>query len=99
MNEPKVYVPKSSAKQVSERLLKISFKAAEFRDFMNQHINDKGYIKLCISPRRETGQYGDTHCIWLDTWKPGNKEGFPKQPQPTAEQQSLPNKETDDVPF
>lgn len=97
--DPKIYVPKCSAKQVpNTTILKLSFKAKELRDFLNEHVNEKGYVNLCVTPRREVGQFGDTHCVWLDTWKPGNKEGFRRAAQPAEQQQTLPDNSSD-VPF
>lgn len=75
MNEQaKVYVPRSSAKQITfqsgKTIMKVSFHAQTMIDFLKQHANEKGYVNLGLSERKEPGKYGDTHCLWLDTWKP-----------------------------
>ena len=38
--------------------------------FANENANANGYVNLNIKPRREVGQYGDTHSVQLDTWEP-----------------------------
>ena len=51
-------------------------------DGMKEHfenygfITDKGMhkIKLILSKRREEDQYGNTHYITLNTWKPESRE-------------------------
>lgn len=84
MSETKTYVPKSSVKEVTfqsgKSILKLSLKAKEVAGFLMANANDKGYVSLGISQRKAVGQYGDTHCLWLDTWKPDpNRQ---RQPQP-----------------
>ncbi len=37
---------------------------------LQQYANEKGYVNLTMSKRRETGQYGDTHYFTLNDWKP-----------------------------
>lgn len=73
MAEQKTYV-KCSAKehtfQDGGKILKLSFSVAELIKFAEQHKNEKGYLNLIVAARREPGQYGDTHCVSLDTWKP-----------------------------
>ena len=51
-------------------------------DGMKEHfekygfITDKGMhkIKLIVSERREADQYGNTHYVTIDTWKPESQE-------------------------
>ena len=104
MAEQKTYVPRSSAKEITfqtsgKTILKLSFKASEFVEFIKSHTNAKGYLNLGVSARRETGPYGDTHCVWLDTWQPKAKTDQPEKtsgyipPEPET-----PAKE-DDIPF
>lgn len=110
----KIYVPKSSAKSKTfdsgKTIIKLSFKAADLVDFINQHANEKGYINFGVSERRNVSQYGDTHCIWLDTWQPSAKSADQKPRTLSREevQQGLrevansvkpSTPETDDVPF
>lgn len=104
MNEPKKYVPKSSAKAVSFQsggsLIKIGFNADMLIEFVKANTNDRGYINLVVAERREPSQHGDTHSVYLDTWKP--KEGGQKSARPAAStppNRYAPPTETDESPF
>ena len=74
MAEQKTYVPKSRAKlvqfQSGGNLMRLSFHAETLAQFIRDNTNDKGYITLCVTERRQPSQYGDTHCVWLDRWQP-----------------------------
>jgi hypothetical protein len=65
---------KCSAKQKSfsngGSILTIGVKVEDLIAFAKQHANDRGYLNLVISERRETGKYGDTHSVTLDTFTP-----------------------------
>ncbi len=99
-NNTTTYVPGSSAKSRDTQfgeVIKLSFKAKEFADFVKANANEKGYINLEVSPRKEVGQYGDTHSVKLDNWVP--KEGAPSKPaasKPAPKKQAPPE---DDIPF
>lgn len=94
----KVYVPKSSAKEITfqksgKTILKLGFKSKELVEFIRTHTNPNGYINLGISRRREVSKYKDTHCIWLDTWQPEQSQKPQSEPQPPTDNAG------DDVPF
>jgi len=59
------------------RVLNISVKAEELVAFATAHANNRGYLNLVISSRRETGQYGDTHSVKLDTFVPKTNADAP----------------------
>lgn len=46
----------------------ISFKVEE----LQKHANEKGYVNITMSKRKEVGQYGDTHSFTLNEWKAKN---------------------------
>lgn len=101
--QQKIYAPFNKAQMITfertgKSVLKLSAKVEELVKFLQQHQNEKGYINLGISSRREVGKYGDTHCVWLDTWKP---EGRVQRQGET--QRDIPKQEAtaegDDVPF
>lgn len=75
MNEPKTYVPKCSCKAVTfasgKSILKVGFHVETLIAFIKQHANERGYVNFGISERKETSQHGETHSVWLDTWRPG----------------------------
>lgn len=64
--------------------------------------NDKGYVNLVIGPKREPDQWGKTHSVWVDDWKPtqpaNGVHGFGEAPipQPTT---PLTQPVEDDLPF
>jgi len=37
---------------------------------LSQYANEKGYVNVTMSKRKEPGQYGDTHYFTLNDWKP-----------------------------
>ena len=117
MSQPteKIYVPRASCKEKTftsgHTVLKLGFHASTLIEFIRANANQRGYINLGISKRREVGQHGDTHCVWLDTWLPGQtapaatpaqqQRGFDNMRQaakPTAPEPSQVPPE-DDVPF
>ncbi len=116
MSEKPIYVPKSSVKERQTSFgvcYKVSFKAEELGAFVREHKNEKGFINLEIVPRREPSEYGDTHSIKLDAWKPdpnrasgGTATAAPKKAAP-AKKQATPKEDPldsgdgapDDIPF
>lgn len=54
-------------------LITLGVKADDLIAFAQQYRNERGYVNLVISERRETGQYGDTHSVALDTFEPKAK--------------------------
>lgn len=77
----KTYVPKCNAKEIKFQdggsMLKLSFRVEELVAFAQKNKNEKGYLNLNISLRKTPGQYGDTHSVSLDTWKPKTKDEVP----------------------
>lgn len=106
MSEQKTYVPKSGAKEITfqstgNKMMKLNFHAETLASFAKQHANEKGYITLCVTARKEVGQYGDTHCVWLDTWKPDpNRQRQPQQPGASVTNQpDMSGLDTTEPPF
>lgn len=106
--EQKTYVPKSSAKlvkfQSGKSIIKLGFHAETMAAFLREHANAKGYVNLGISERRSVGERGDTHCVWLDTWQPGQPSAPKSAPMsPEAVKEGLRAVraviEKEDVPF
>jgi hypothetical protein len=106
MSEQKTYIPKSSAKEVQFRnggsILKVGLHVESMIAFLQTHLNEAGYVNLGISRRREVGSHGDTHCVWLDTWKPDmNKmrEAAGAPMKPVDSQPKPADDDSDSVPF
>tara|TARA_R100001460_G_scaffold99170_1_gene142332 strand:- start:377 stop:625 length:249 start_codon:yes stop_codon:yes gene_type:complete len=70
MNEKK-YV--GSGKKVGNYdLVNFSISLEKIKDSTFEY-NGQKYVKLTIGKKKETDQYGKTHSIWLDEWKPDEK--------------------------
>jgi hypothetical protein len=107
--QEKKYVPKSSVKRVvtpkGTEIIKLGLHASTVAEFIRTNANAKGYVNLCITARREVSQYGDTHCLWLDTWEPKRAEGeqaqsgFANMRKAAGAPQTNAKIDKDDVPF
>ena len=42
--------------------------------------NGRRFLKMTIGKKKEVDQYGKTHSIWLDEWKPDEKSE-PQKPE------------------
>ena len=65
----KTYIPKSQCKAVKWNFWEfynISFNVEELIALQN----DKGYVNITMSARKEPDQYGNTHYFTLNEWKP-----------------------------
>ena len=51
---------------------------------LKEHANEKGYVNVTMSARKETGQYGETETFTLNDWKPESKEA-PKSQEVSVE--------------
>jgi hypothetical protein len=109
-DEKKIYWPRSGAKQIDfangGNLLKLNFHVETAIAWLKEHANDRGYITVGVTRRRSVGDRGETHCLWLDTWKPdasrGKQRAFSEgqmveNAPPIADQAPFPG--DDDVPF
>ena len=49
---------------------------------LQQYANEKGYVNMTMSKRKDVGQYWDTHYFTLNDWKPegemNNNSSAPK---------------------
>ncbi len=80
----KTYIDGSSCKAIN----------GQFGEFFNMsfnieklaaHANEKGYVNMTMSKRKEPGQYGDTHYFTLNDWKPdGEKASTPGSSAPAG---------------
>lgn len=105
MADEKIYAKGAYAKQIEGKygdILKLSLKVEDFKQFIDQHKNEKGYVNLAIMSKREPDERGNTHNVMLDTWKPqeGGQRSAPtqqRQASKPAPKQAEPT--SDDVPF
>ena len=108
MPDPKTYVPRASVKEHvfpdGGKLLKIGFHAETVAAFLKEHANEKGFVNLVVARRKQPGQYGETHTLYLDTYKPkgspdGQSEAQRTLAQRKASQPIQPPPSDDEVPF
>ena len=64
-------------------LLKISFNAQDLQ-LMQSMLNERGWINLNCNRRQQPSQYGQTHSIVIDEWKP--QQQAPQQMQQPQDQ-------------
>ena len=67
----KTYIEWSSCKAINGQFgefFNISFNLEK----LQQYANEKGYVNLTMSKRREVWQYGDTHYFTLNEYNPEN---------------------------
>ena len=100
----KVYINGVSAKQVTfesgKSILKLNIHVGKLIEQLQQHVNEKGYVNLGVSERKEKGRFGETHTVWLDTWKPTPKHETPDVPKPAPwEEEANGVKDSDTLPF
>lgn len=51
------------------KMLKLSFSKTDIETLL-ANLNEKGWVNLIASERKEVGKFGETHSITVDTWKP-----------------------------
>ncbi|MDD2871307.1 MAG: hypothetical protein PHS49_04920 [Candidatus Gracilibacteria bacterium] len=64
---------------------------------LQQYANEKGYINMTMSKRKEPGQYGDTHYFVLNEWTPS--EGGTNNNQQNNSSNNSGDISVEDIPF
>lgn len=65
MNEPKKYCGSGKAGKFEQ--VRIGLKYSDLVP------NEKGFVNIILSKRKELGKFGETHTVYLDTWKPNSQ--------------------------
>ena len=65
----KTYIEWTSCKAINWQFWEF-FNMSFNYEKLKQYVNEKGYINMTMSKRKEPGQYGDTHYFTLNDWKP-----------------------------
>lgn len=63
-----------SAKAVKTQYGEILNLSLKLED-MQEIVNERGYVSMSVMARREPGQYGDTHYVVENDYKPKNADG------------------------
>ncbi|NDK09569.1 hypothetical protein GW846_02220 [Candidatus Gracilibacteria bacterium] len=69
----KTYIDGTSCKAVNGQFgefFNISVNIEKLQAFANE----KGYVNMTMSKRKEPGQYGDTHYFTLNEWSPESRD-------------------------
>jgi len=92
----KTYIDGTSCKAITGQFWEF-FNISINVEKLQQYANEKGYVNMTMSKRREVGQYGDTHYFTLNEYNPensgNNNWNFQKQNN-TEDEISV-----EDVPF
>ena len=78
--EQKIYV--GSGKKTSQYdIVNISICIDDLQPHIFEY-NGKKYAKLTVAAKKEADQYGKTHSVWLDEYKPEEKVEQSSKPEP-----------------
>ena len=95
-----IYAPFNKAQELvfqsGSSLIRLSCNAEKLIAFLQEHVNEAGYVNLTLAKRREPDQYKNTHYVTLDTWKPtGQRAPAPAEPQEFQGE----TEDNDNIPF
>ena len=87
MDNNRIYVG-SGKEKFEGSLINTTLNISKLMKMAEKYIFEYGgdkYIKLKVAKKKETDEYGKTHYIEVDTWKPSNPQiqSFPKSNQNT----------------
>lgn len=99
----KTYIDGTSCKAVTGQFGEF-FNMSFNLEKLQQYANEKGYVNITMSKRKEPGQYGDTHYFTLNDWKPeGGDNNYSNNNQSKSSTQNNDSKAGDisveDIPF
>ena len=66
---------------------------------LQQYANEKGYVNMTMSKRREVGQYGDTHYFTLNEWTPDGESSDSWTNTASAKKETWDDISVEDIPF
>lgn len=100
----KTYIDGTSCKAITGQFGEF-FNISVNIEKLQQYANEKGYVNMTMSKRKEPGQYGDTHYFTLNEWNPegANNDSASTQAAPAANNTQQNNQAWDisveDIPF
>lgn len=92
----KTYIDWTSCKSISGQFGEF-FNVSINVEKLQSYANEKGYVNMVMSKRREVWQYGDTHYFTLNEYNPENSQtnnSVPSKENDTSDEISV-----EDVPF
>ena len=90
----KTYIDGTSCKAISGQFGEF-FNVSINVEKIGQYANEKGYVNMVMSKRREVGQYGDTHYFTLNEY---NREANQNSNTPAKKEESD-DVSVEDLPF
>jgi len=97
----KTYIDWASCKAINGQFgefFNISFNIEKLKEYANE----KGYVNIVMSKRKEPGQYGDTHYFTLNDYNPENKTWNSNSNSENTKQNNFDNNDDisiEDLPF
>ena len=94
----KTYIDGASCKAINGQFgefFNISFNIEK----LQQYANEKGYVNITMSKRREVGQYGDTHYFTLNEYNPENNQNNSAKVNNVSQNNVSDEISVEDVPF
>jgi len=89
----KTYIDGTSCKAINGQFGEF-FNISVNVEKLQQYANEKGYVNMVMSKRREVGQYGDTHYFTLNEYNPEANQNNNSTKNETSDDVSV-----DDLPF
>jgi hypothetical protein len=91
--------PKTRTVAKIGEIINLSIKVYDLVQFLNQHKDSDGWIRLDMLPAREGSKW--SHNVMLNDWKPTNTSSKPVDPltQPIDTTKNLTPEEQNDLPF
>lgn len=106
MSEQKTYLDGFIIKEKQfdngNSILNVAVNAEQMIRFVNEHKDERGWLRIGISKRRTPSDKGVTHCAWLDTWKPQQRQESPcstHYERPIEQLASKQQTSADNLPF
>ena len=93
----KTYIDWTSCKAINGQFWEF-FNVSINVEKLQQYANEKGYVNMVMSKRREVGQYGDTHYFTLNEYNPEANQNSTSNNN-TSENKTSDDISVEDVPF
>ncbi len=93
----KTYIDWTSCKAVNWQFWEF-FNMSFNLEKLQQYANEKGYVNMTMSKRKEPGQYGDTHYFTLNDWNP-EWQTSNNQSNNSNQQDNSSDISVEDIPF
>ena len=94
----KTYIDGTSCKAINGQFGEF-FNVSINVEKLQQYANEKGYVNMTMSKRREVGQYGDTHYFVLNEYNPEAQQNNSAPANNASQDNSSDDISVEDLPF